>query len=132
MNKVIEELKVKKSNIGPEKHYIRPELTATDYWNTCLEIIKDNVDGQVFNTWFLPIKAKKWDVEARTLTIQIPSQWYQEWIEENYYALLDKTIKRVLGGDAKLFYEIVVVDTSVTSTSAVVQAPAFKNIRLYR
>ena len=92
-------------------------------WQQCLDIIKDNVDLQVYNTWFLPIKAKSWENDK--LTIQIPSQWYQEWIEEHYYKLLNITIKRVLGESAKLFYEIIVID-NVEVEPAKINSPAFK------
>ena len=102
---------------------------AAIYWQQCLDIIKDNVDLQVLNTWFLPIKAKSF--EDNKLTLQIPSQWYQEWIEEHYYQLLNMTIKRVLGEDAKLFYETIVIDNTEVEPAKInfpakINSPAFK------
>ena len=35
------------------------ERSAEQVWNDCLEIIKDNLSGQNFKTWFEPIKAIK-------------------------------------------------------------------------
>jgi len=63
-------------------------------WDGCLEIIKDNVSSQSFKTWFEPIKPIK--LSASVLTIQVPSQFFYEWLEEHYITLLKKTIKKEL------------------------------------
>ncbi len=75
-------------------------------WGNCLEIIKDNISSNSFKTWFEPIKPVK--LENNVLTIQVPSQFFYEWLEEHYVTLLRKTIKRELGENAKLEYRIVI------------------------
>ena len=67
------------------------EKTADQVWNGCLEIIKDNVSPQNFKTWFDPIKPIK--LNNNVLTIQVPSQFFYEWIEEHYITLIKKVIK---------------------------------------
>jgi len=47
------------------------EKTCTNVWNSCLQIIKDNIPAQSFKTWFEPIKALR--MEGSVLTIQVPS-----------------------------------------------------------
>jgi chromosomal replication initiator protein len=79
---------------------------AEEFWDRCRTIIKDNVSGQVFQTWFSPIKALRF--ENNTLTISVPSQFFYEWIEEHYFPLLQKTLVQVIGDDARLSYHIVV------------------------
>ncbi len=86
------------------------ETTYEDVWKNCLKIIRDNVSLQSFKTWFEPIKPVK--LENSVLTIQVPSQFFYEWLEEHYVGLLRKTIKRELGNDARLEYRIVVDNTS--------------------
>lgn len=81
-----------------EKAYIK-------VWESCLEIIKDNVSSQSFKTWFEPIKAVK--LSANILTIQVPSQFFYEWLEEHYITLLKKTIKKELGTEGRLEYSII-------------------------
>ena len=44
-------------------------------WAQCLEIIRNNVNEQQYQTWFTPIKFKSYDVEAKELTISTPSQY---------------------------------------------------------
>jgi len=64
-------------------------------WNNCLSVIKDNVSPQSFRTWFQPIKAVK--LKSSVLTIQVPSQFFYEWLEQHYIDLLRKTVKKELG-----------------------------------
>jgi chromosomal replication initiator protein len=75
-------------------------------WNNCLAIIKDIVEWQHFKTWFEPIKPV--GLKENVLTIQVPSQFFYEYIEEHYINLLAKTLKRELGKDARLEYRIMV------------------------
>ena len=57
-----------------------------------------------YNTWFLPIKPL--EIENSILKVQLPSQFFWEWIDEHYNTLINKTIHEVLGEDAKLAYII--------------------------
>jgi len=86
------------------------EKTCTHVWNNCLLIIKDNIPAQSFKTWFEPIKALR--LEGNVLTIQVPSLFFYEWLEEHYVGLLRKTVKKQLGEDGRLEYNIVVEKSS--------------------
>src|SRR5678810_79136 len=80
--------------------------TAESIWNNCLKIIKDIVDWQPYKTWFEPIKAV--ELKGNVLLIQVPSQFFFEYLEEHYVNLLAKTLKRELGKEARLEYRIMV------------------------
>lgn len=69
-------------------------------WAECLTIIKDNVNENCFDSFFKPIKALSFQ-ENGTLTIQVPTEFYASYIEENYQQLLASTIKRVFGPKIK-------------------------------
>jgi chromosomal replication initiator protein len=84
--------------------------TSTHVWNNCLQIIKDNIPARSFQTWFEPIKALR--LEGDVLTIQVPSLFFYEWLEEHYVGLLRKTVKMQLGENASLEYNIVVEKSS--------------------
>jgi len=74
-------------------------------WQNCLAVIKDNVSLQSYKTWFDPIAPVK--LANNVLTIQVPSQFFYEWLEEHYITLLRKTIKKELGTEGKLEYSII-------------------------
>lgn len=80
--------------------------TAESVWNNCLKIIKDIVEWQHFKTWFEPIKPV--DIKGNVLMIQVPSQFFFEYLEEHYVNLLAKTLKREMGKEARLEYRIMV------------------------
>lgn len=76
------------------------------YWEQCLKIIKDNVSDQAYQTWFQPVIPLKF--EENTLTIQVPSQFFYEYLEDKYIDLLRKTIYRVIGSGTILNYRVLV------------------------
>lgn len=86
------------------------EKTCTSVWANCLQIIKDNIPTQSFKTWFEPIIPLR--LEESVLTIQVPSLFFYEWLEEHYVGLLRKTIKKQLGEGGRLEYNIVVEKSS--------------------
>ena len=90
------------------------EKNAVEVWENCLKIIKDNIHYQSFKTWFVPIQALK--LENSVLTIQVPSQFFYEWLEEHYINLLKKTIRKELGQDGRLEYSII-MDSSFQSNN---------------
>ncbi|MBX3239339.1 MAG: chromosomal replication initiator protein DnaA [Chitinophagaceae bacterium] len=75
-------------------------------WQNCLTIIKDIVEWQHYKTWFQPIKPVA--LNDKVLTIQVPSQFFYEYLEEHYVNLLAKTLTRELGKEARLEYRIMV------------------------
>ncbi len=104
------------------------EQSAERVWNECLEVIRDNVSQQSFNTWFEPLEAESLQEEddLQKLTIQLPSRFYYEWLEEHYFSLLRKTITKVLGSNGRLFYDIVIEqdDPDDPEQGASMQLPA--------
>lgn len=79
-------------------------------WNQCLEIIRDNVSDTIFSTWFKPILPVKY--EENDFTIQVPSQFFYEYLEEKYVDLLHETLFRVTEKRVTLNYRIIVDNSS--------------------
>ena len=96
-------------------------LTHTDVWNKCLQVIRDNINIQSFRTWFEPIKPLR--LEGHVLTIQVPSQFFYEWIEEHYIALLRRTLRHFLGPEAKLEYSVIVENGAAEAEKVAVSMP---------
>ncbi len=81
----------------------------TQIWNNCLRVIKDNIPQISYETWFMPIVPVK--VELDVLSIQVPSLFFYEYLEEQYIDLLSKTLRKELGPKAKLEYSVVMDNT---------------------
>ncbi|MFC2104396.1 chromosomal replication initiator protein DnaA [Bacteroidota bacterium] len=76
--------------------------------------MKDNVPSISFRTWFEPIVPIK--LEENVLTIQVPSPFFYEYLEEQYIDILRKTLRKELGEDAKLEYSVV-MENSIYSNN---------------
>ena len=81
-------------------------MTYVDVWAGCLQLIRDRIPPQSFDTWFRPIKPVRLD--QHVLTIEVPSQFFYEWLEEHYVDLLKEAIHAMLGPSGSLEYAIVV------------------------
>lgn len=108
-----------KGSIGSSQ---KESMDVKAIWNECLSIIKDNVNPLSFKTWFEPIVPLK--IEGKQLTIQVPSQFFYEWLEEHYYGLLKKTLTKVLGEGAKLVYSVVMENSSTDEIKATINLPS--------
>lgn len=82
----------------------------TEVWNNCLQIIKDIIPSVSFKTWFEPIVPLKLD--NNVLTIQVPSPFFYEYLEEQYIDILRKTLRREIGSDAKLEYNVIMENSN--------------------
>ncbi|MEE9463513.1 MAG: chromosomal replication initiator protein DnaA [Bacteroidales bacterium] len=85
-----------------------------EVWNRCLKIIKDNVPSISYRTWFEPIIPVK--LESNILTIQVPSPFFYEYLEEQYIDILRKVLRKELGYEAKLEYSVVMENNGYASS----------------
>ena len=91
--------------------------TEKDYktvWANCLKTIKETLgkgNEHIYKEWFEPIVPIQ--LEENTLIIQVPSEFFYEWLEEHYVNLLKRTIRYELGPKGMLRYSIVVDGGSV-------------------
>lgn len=99
MNKV-DNLKIKlfeKTEIGTKQdpNYI---------WKKCLTIIKEHVKPITFNTWFSPIIAVSF--EDNIIKLQLPTQFFWDWIDEHYSSILINAVQKVIGPNGKISFII--------------------------
>ncbi len=94
-------------------------------WNNCLRIIKESVGEQSFKTWFEPIVPVM--LQNDVLTIQVPSQFFYEWLEEHYVQVLRRAIDTELGADGRLEYSLMMEKESEQSKSFVNQVQGKPN-----
>jgi chromosomal replication initiator protein len=71
-------------------------------WNNCLNFIQQNIDPKQFSVWFRPIKPVS--LTESTLTLEVPSEFFREYLEDAYLDILKASLKKELGVGAKLVY----------------------------
>ena len=96
------------------------EASINELWDKILSSVKDNVNSHSYATWFKPIKPVK--LEEQSLTIQVPSQFFYEWLEQHYSIIMNQALSQCLGPGFKLVYSVI-----MDSTAQSVQLPSFKS-----
>ena len=81
-----------------------------EIWNNCLHIIGQVIEPQKFDTWFKPIRPVS--IVDSTLTVEVPSDFFREYLEGAFLDIIKKTLKRVIGADARLVYMVRPVKTA--------------------
>jgi chromosomal replication initiator protein len=94
---------------------IEIKLDHKQIWAECLNYIQASIPGNDFQTWFEPIVPLK--LEHRVLTIQVPTYYFYEFIEEQYIKLVGKALRDIIGPGAKLEYSVVMARKQTPSVS---------------
>lgn len=97
------------------------EVDCGSVWTDCLDVVKQSVGEENFNTWFRPIVPLS--VEGDVLTIQVPSQFFYEWLEDNYVPVLKKALNTVLGPTGRLEYSVIVDSGNMNNPPVSVHYP---------
>ncbi len=94
-------------------------------WNNCLRVIQEIVPEPSFKTWFEPIVPLR--LHGKVLTIQVPSEFFYEWLEENFIHALRKALDYAIGRDGQLEYSIVVDQGDAQNRPIAVSMPTTKS-----
>ena len=94
-------------------------------WNQCLQIVRESVPDQSYKTWFEPVMPLRLD--GKVLTIQVPSQFFYEWLEENFVHVLRKALDTAIGRDGMLEYSIIVDNGDEKNRPLTVNVPTTKS-----
>lgn len=94
--------------------------TLPSKWKKFLRYVKNNVSTHIFRTWFLPLKPI--GLNENELIVEVPSQFYCEWLDEHYYNLIKTGLQKFFDENIKLKYQVV-LDTS-RPTNAKINIPS--------
>lgn len=76
-------------------------------WTRCLQVIKEQLNNQhVFDVWFSGIVFERYDEAAKTVTLQVPSNYVYEYLEQYHVPLMQKALNPVFGAGVVLQYRI--------------------------
>ena len=82
-------------------------LTSFDHfsvWELVSERLQAELPRQSYLTWFRPLEPLAFDGEM--LTLQVPSQFYSEWIDSHYNQHLQRAAAHALGHKVALRFEV--------------------------
>ena len=99
-------------------------IDAQALWQRCLELIHSRLNESQFATWFQPIGFKSYSEETKEVTICVPSQYFYEYLENNYRRIIYLALFRVFGEDTRLVYSVsVITEQNVMERSTPLAAP---------
>ncbi|MGE5174947.1 MAG: chromosomal replication initiator protein DnaA [Hyphomicrobiales bacterium] len=70
-------------------------FAASDLWERALGRIRTNLPAQTYETWFRSIAAL--EAEGGNLVLEVPSQFYVDWIDQHYRALIESSLASAAG-----------------------------------
>ena len=76
-------------------------------WDKFTDLIRANVGPQRFDTWFADAAPKAFD--GKSLTISVPSHFFYEKYEDDFYGIISASIRKAFGTGIRLSYEINVI-----------------------
>jgi chromosomal replication initiator protein len=73
-------------------------------WEKSIQIIKEKVSPQNFETWIRPIKISS--MEGDNVTLHVPNKFFKDWLIENYHAVIKESLASIAGIDLKVDLQI--------------------------
>lgn len=70
-------------------------LNLDVFWDKSIEIIKEKVSPQNFETWIKPIKIAS--IGNNNISLSVPNKFFRDWVIENYLCLIKNSLSSVAG-----------------------------------
>ena len=79
-------------------------------WEAVLQIIKENIGPQMYNTWFS--QTKYLNFKNNELFLTVPNTFLKNWLEKNYYQLIKDIVVEQFKLDDSILIKFNIVPTS--------------------
>jgi chromosomal replication initiator protein len=91
--------------------------TPGSIWFKCLSLLKAKISRGTYSTWFEPLVPLR--LEQDLLTVEVPSTYFYEWLEEHFFEEIQTALRDVLGNSAKLQYAVKVQKQSTRDVAEI-------------
>lgn len=83
---------------------LRSSLVYQSVWNSCLQLLQDELPAQQFSMWIRPLQV---DSSEDTLTLYAPNRFVLDWVREKYLNRINEILVQICGNDApKLRFDV--------------------------
>ncbi len=83
-----------------------PEITEKTaiVWNKTLNNLKNQVNEQIFGTWFYPLRPLSMD--EKSINLGVPNEFFKEWVSERYSNLIKSSLARAAGQEIDITFSV--------------------------
>lgn len=74
-------------------------------WSKTLISLKNQVNEQIFNAWFNPIKPLSLD--EKSIGLGVPNEFFKEWVSERYLNLIKSSLTKAAGRELEISFSVV-------------------------
>ncbi len=90
-------------------------MSNQEYWEKFLTLVKEELSGQAYQTWFESINMLSLD--KGEITIEVPNRFHYEWLDSKYSVLIKHCLKEAFGQKINVKYSVI-IDTKPPNVSS--------------
>jgi chromosomal replication initiator protein len=79
-------------------------MKAQQLWNRILAALKDEVNPQIFNSWFGNLTPA--ELDEKGLLLEAPHRFIKDWVEDNYISTLIGTAQAITGQELSVRIQV--------------------------
>ena len=79
-------------------------MDHSNIWNKTKSVLKNRLPAHAFETWFEPIKPL--NINGTKLVLQVPNQFFSEWVDMHYRKHIVSTLERLGAGPREIKYVV--------------------------
>jgi chromosomal replication initiator protein len=80
------------------------QLSADTVWGVAQQQLRTMLNTDIYNLWFLPIKATALD--EGTLTLEVANDFCEVWLKDNYLGLIHDVLMQASGQNLKVKFHV--------------------------
>ena len=86
-------------------------MEKENFWQQCLDKIKNKISDQAFETWFKAVDIISMNKEE--INLQVPNEFHYEWLESKYRHLIDEVIIEISDHPKIVNYSVMISDKNI-------------------
>src|SRR5271168_994385 len=90
--------------------------SADTVWGAAQQQLRAMLNTDIYNLWFLPIKAIA--LEEETLTLEVANDFCEVWLKDNYLGLIHDILMQASGQNLKVKFHVNPAGAGVNGLSA--------------
>jgi chromosomal replication initiator protein len=98
---------------------------SVEIWQQCVELLRDELPAQQFNTWIRPLQV---EAEGDELRVYAPNRFVLDWVNDKYLSRLIELLTDRTNGQAPALSLLIGSKRSSAPRAATVSAPAVASI----